>query len=87
MKKRPPKFVDLAPNARHDYMHFSSTFFKTKNPLSGAPKYSRNVLSKLILIGLFVFNNNWTMGEPKRLQTERVGKTIFAFIVRPKRLL
>ena len=39
--------------------------FKTKNHLSRTPK---NMLSKSILIGLFVPNNNRTIEEPKSLQ-------------------
>jgi len=43
----------------------------------GPLKSSKNMLSKLILIGLFVLKNNRTIGEPKSLQVGiNVGKAI-----------
>ena len=53
---------------RHDYSTFRVHNYKTKTVFLGPLKSSKNMLSKLILIGLFVLNNIRTIGELKNLK-------------------
>ena len=47
---------------------FQAHDFKKKNSLSRTMKCSKNMLSKSILIGLFVLKNNRTIREQKSVQ-------------------
>ena len=47
---------------------FERMIVRRKTVFLGPLKSSKNMLSKLILIGLFVLNNNRTIGEQKHLQ-------------------
>jgi len=68
MKTRPWKFVDLARNAPWLPALFERMILRRKTVFQGPLKSSKNMLCKSILIGLFVFNNNRTIRELKRLQ-------------------
>ena len=77
MKTRLWKFVVLAHNA--PWLHLPSLFehmiLRQKTVFLGRLKSSKSMLRKSIPIGLFVINNNRTIGEPK-MSLERVGKAV-----------
>ena len=68
MKTRLWKFVDLGRNAPWLPALFKHVILRQKTILLGPLKSSKNMLRKSILVGLFVLNNNKTIGGPKYLQ-------------------
>jgi len=68
MKTRTWKFLDLARNAPWLPALFERAILRRKTVFLGPLKSSKNMLRKPILIGLFVLENNRTIGEPKSLQ-------------------
>ena len=68
MKTRLWKFVDLGRNAPWLPAIFERVILRQKTVFLGPLKSSKNMLRKSILIGLFVLNNNRTIGGPKYLQ-------------------
>jgi len=82
MKTRPWKFVDLARNAPCLTALFECMISRRKTVSLGPLKSPKNMLRKSILIGLFVLNNNRTIGEPKRLQEGRKGNCPHVFFYR-----
>ena len=65
MKTRLWKFVDLGRNAPWLTALFERVILRQKTVFLGPLKSSKNMLRKSILIGLFVLNNNRTIGGPK----------------------
>ena len=53
---------------RHDYCAYERMILRRKTIFLGPLKFFKNMLSKLILIGLFVLKNNRTIREPNSLQ-------------------
>ena len=69
MKTQPWKFLDLAHNAPYVLPAlFKHTILRRKTIFLGPLKSSKNMLSKSILIGLFVLKNNRTIREQKSVQ-------------------
>ena len=68
IKTRPWKFVDLSCNAPWLPALFERMILRRKTIFLGPLKSSKNMLSRSILIGLFVLTNNRTIGGPKYLQ-------------------
>ena len=68
MKTRLWKFEDLARNTPCLPALFERVILRQKTIFQGPLKSPKNMLRKSILIGLFVLNNNRTIGGPKSLQ-------------------
>ena len=80
MKTRPWKFVDLARTCMITAL-FERMITRQKTVFLGPPKSSKNMFSKLILIGLFVLNNKRTIREPKKSSGRVVCVSIFDWLV------
>ena len=60
--------MDLARNAPWLPALFERVILRQKTVFLGPLKFPKNMLRKSIFIGLFVLNNNGTIGGPKSLQ-------------------
>ena len=73
MKKKTLEVCRLAHNAPQFLALFERMILRRKTLFLGPLKFSKNMLRKSILIGLFVLNNNRTIGEQNVFREGRKG--------------